>query len=86
MVELLILLEGKRQVVNKEIVDTFGNTSYHALAIFVILFWIIATLGTGFAAGPFALVGGFPTCLALVVAGFVCLFTIILAPVGVVFL
>lgn len=86
MVELLILLEGKRQVVNKEVVGTFGNTSYHALAIFVILFWIIATLGTGFTAGPFALVGGFPTCLALVVAGFVCLFTIILAPVGVVFL
>jgi hypothetical protein len=86
MVELLILLEDKRQVVNKEVVGTFTNTSYHALAIFVILFWIIATLGTGFTAGPFALVGGFPTCLALVVAGFVCLFTIILAPVGVVFL
>jgi len=86
MVELLILLEGKRQIVNKEVVGTFGNTSYHALAIFVILFWIIATLGTGFTAGPFALVGGFPICLALVVAGFVCLFTIILAPFGVVFL
>jgi len=85
-VELLILLEDKRQAVNKEVVGTFANASYHALAIFVLLFWIIATLGTGFTAGPFALVGGFPTCLALVVAGFVCLFTIVLAPVGLIFL
>ena len=86
MVELLILLEDKRQAVNREVVDTFANTSYHSLAIFVLLFWIIATLGTGFTAGPLALVGGFPTCLALVVAGFVCLFTIVLAPVGLIFL
>jgi hypothetical protein len=86
MVDLLVLLEDNRRRVTKGVVGTFGNTSYHALAIFVILFWITATLGTAFISGPFALVGGFPTCLALVVAGFVCLFTIVLAPVGVVFL
>lgn len=86
MVELSILLEHRRQVLGREALAKFRNNNYHTVVIFLILFWILAELGTGGVAAPFALVFGMPTCLALVVAGFVCLFTIILAPVGVVFL
>ena len=64
----------------------FENNNYHTVAIFVIIFWILVTLGTGGIAGPDAYLLGVPICMALVVAGFTCLFTIILAPVGVVFL
>jgi hypothetical protein len=86
MVEFLILVEHERRILSREVLRIFGNNSYHTVAIFVIIFWMLVTLGTGGIAGPFALVLGFPTCMALVVAGFFFLFTIILAPVGLVFL
>jgi hypothetical protein len=86
MVEFFILLEHKRQILSREVLPMFENNNYHTVAIFVIIFWILVTVGTAGIAGPDAWVLGFPTCMALVVAGFVCLFTIILAPVGVVFL
>ena len=86
MLDILILLEHKRQTVKSEVGRLFGNNNYHTIVIFVTLFWILTELGTAGIAGPSALVFGMPTCLALLIAGFVCLFTIILAPVGAVFL
>jgi len=86
MVEFLIMLEHRRQVLGREALLKFGHNNYHTVVIFLILFWILSELGTVGIAGPFALVLGMPACLALLVAGFVCLFTIILAPVGLVFL